>query len=234
MEYYKETNIADKKIAMLAILVYAILLTLLFLFYRISYNESLEKNPTELEMGVLLTMVDVGSQSAPAPKPSPVVKEYKAEEVVEPDIEDAVIKRKIPKIKPKKREVNKAALFGNSKKQTKKTDRMEYADNSSKHASTSKTTINTERDFSLAGRSLVGLLPKPRYTSSCEGRVVIDIQVDKSGKVIKATFHASSSTTNDSSLVAECITVAMLATFNADETANFMVGGTITYNFKIR
>ncbi len=88
--------------------------------------------------------------------------------------------------------------------------------------------------FSLNGRSIIGSLPRPQYTSDSEGRVVIDIRVNKSGEVTSATFRANSSTTNDTKLVQEAINAALKARFNVDPNANFIQAGTITYIFKVQ
>ena len=63
---------------------------------------------------------------------------------------------------------------------------------------------------------------------------MIDIQVDKNGKVIKASFQAISSTTNDGKLVSEAVNAALKAKFNRDDNANFIQIGTITYIFKVQ
>ncbi len=86
-------------------------------------------------------------------------------------------------------------------------------------------------DYSLAGRSLIGALPVPSYTSQSEGRVVIDILVDEKGKVTSASLRVANSTTNDSRLITAAREAAMRARFSSSDSFN--QSGTITYIFKM-
>ena len=51
---------------------------------------------------------------------------------------------------------------------------------------------------SLAGRSLVGALPRPEYGARDEGRVVVEITVDQQGRVTNAAYRSVGSTTQNS------------------------------------
>lgn len=87
--------------------------------------------------------------------------------------------------------------------------------------------------FSLAGRSIVGALPQPRYGPNKSGRVVIDIQVDATGKVVRAIPRGQGSTTNDSELISTAMEAAQKAVFNKIEGDGLQTG-TITYNFILK
>ncbi len=87
--------------------------------------------------------------------------------------------------------------------------------------------------FSLAGRSLVGSLPTPRYGPNKSGRVVVDITVDAEGRVIRAVPRGHGSTTNDSELVKAAMDAATEARFNVVE-GNRLQTGTVTYNFILK
>ncbi|MFA7446566.1 MAG: energy transducer TonB [Flavobacteriaceae bacterium] len=86
-------------------------------------------------------------------------------------------------------------------------------------------------NYTLAGRKAVAL-PKPQYNCNEEGTVVVDISVDRTGKVIVA--KAGRGTTN----MAKCLTdvaekAALQAKFDPSTTASEKQVGTITYNFKL-
>ncbi len=89
---------------------------------------------------------------------------------------------------------------------------------------------------SLAGRSLVGSLPRPDYPArNVEGRVIMEVYVNRQGRVERAVFRPNGSTTNDSRLVDAARRAALQARFNdVDETATALQIGTITYNFRMQ
>lgn len=87
--------------------------------------------------------------------------------------------------------------------------------------------------YSLSGRSLVGSLPEPVYNVQEEGIVVVQIEVDKNGRVISATPILRGSTTSDGELWRVAREAALKARFNADPTAAAKQVGTITYHFRL-
>ena len=87
--------------------------------------------------------------------------------------------------------------------------------------------------FQLAGRSLVGSLPKPSYSIQEEGIVVVKIKVDRNGYVVGAEYSLKGSTTQDSRLINAAIKAAKMAKFNKDPNAPAFVYGTITYHFEL-
>lgn len=87
--------------------------------------------------------------------------------------------------------------------------------------------------FSLAGRSCIGNLPTPIYGNNKSGRVLVDITVDATGKVIEAKPRMQGSTTDDSELIAAAVNAAKQARFNAVPSAGTQ-SGTITYSFIIK
>ena len=85
--------------------------------------------------------------------------------------------------------------------------------------------------FSMAGRSPVGKLPTPEYTENEEGRIVVEITVDKTGKVISSRVR--SSTVNSQVLrrnAEACARKSVWSNIASDINAT----GTITYNFKMK
>ncbi len=85
--------------------------------------------------------------------------------------------------------------------------------------------------YNLAGRSIVGTLPKPDYSDNSSGKVVIDVVVNERGEVTTATYRAHGSTTNSSVLVNAARMAALKTRFSSSD--NFQQGGTITYIFKM-
>lgn len=85
--------------------------------------------------------------------------------------------------------------------------------------------------YSLSGRSPIGSLPKPGYSIQEEGIVVVQIRVDKSGKVTQATPILKGSTTQNSTLWDLARKAALKAKFNTDSNAPIFQEGTITYHF---
>lgn len=87
-------------------------------------------------------------------------------------------------------------------------------------------------NFSLAGRSNV-TLPRPNYSSNDQGTVVIQIWVDRDGRVTRAEYQPKGSSTSNGYLVSQARAAALRARFNADPNAPDEQRGTITYIFKI-
>lgn len=85
--------------------------------------------------------------------------------------------------------------------------------------------------FSLAGRNYV-LLPKPDIKTQKEGKVVVEIKVDRAGNVISAIPGVKGSTTLESSLLNAAKRAALSSKFDSKGDAAFEQTGTITYIFK--
>ena len=86
-------------------------------------------------------------------------------------------------------------------------------------------------EWDLGGRSLVGKLPRPVYNVQEEGRVVITITVNPSGKVIRAQINKLTNTAS-SVLQSEALKAAKKAVFNNVDGVDNQTG-TITYYFKL-
>lgn len=100
-------------------------------------------------------------------------------------------------------------------------------------ATGSKTGTGGYGTFSLGGRSLgPGGLPLPAYNVQEEGRVVVNITVNPSGKVISTSINPQTNTVN-ASLRKAAEDAARKARFNEVDGLNNQ-SGTITYYFKLR
>lgn len=84
--------------------------------------------------------------------------------------------------------------------------------------------------YSLAGRSL-RTTPKIKDNSQEEGKVVVDIVVDKYGKVVKAIAGARGSTTSNSTLLNKAKEAALKTRFNAKPDAVSDQKGKMTFVF---
>lgn len=84
--------------------------------------------------------------------------------------------------------------------------------------------------FNLSGRSLLSS-PKINDNSQEEGKVVVDIIVDKYGKVIRATPGARGSTTTNANLEKKAKEAALNTKFNANPRAAEEQKGQMTFIF---
>ncbi|MFB6340341.1 hypothetical protein ACE1ET_01395 [Saccharicrinis sp. FJH62] len=87
--------------------------------------------------------------------------------------------------------------------------------------------------FELTGRSNVGSLPLPVYNIQEDGIVVVQIEVDRSGRVISATPILLGSTTQNAELWRVAKEAALKARFNDDPTAPIKQIGKIKYTFSL-
>ena len=89
-----------------------------------------------------------------------------------------------------------------------------------------------DKNYNLAGRNA---LSKPIEKPECneEGLVVVSIEVDNSGKVIKATPGVKGSTNTAKCLLDPAKAAALKTTWNADPNAPNKQRGTIIYRFSL-
>ncbi len=87
--------------------------------------------------------------------------------------------------------------------------------------------------YDLAGRG-VQRLPLPEYNYQGEGRVVVEVSVDRSGKVTHAVAGVKGSNTLDEYLLKVAKEAALKAQFDVKNDAPFIQKGTITYNFILK
>jgi colicin import membrane protein len=87
--------------------------------------------------------------------------------------------------------------------------------------------------YFLEGRKFQSL-PEPQYKYQEEGKVVVEVSVDRSGKVIQARPGMAGSTTLDDYLINVAKEAALKARFEAKSDAPVVQKGTITYNFKLK
>ena len=247
MGSYEENTKKDKRLALVAVAIYVIILVTAIFFVRISSDVIPKVDEEPLPEGILMSFgdPDSGQEEVLPQKESAVVEvpvndksevsvNENTELPVNDNAKDAVIEvPSVPNVVIPKKIVNTKALYSAKKYTTEQTEQV-----ATNHSGTKGSQLGSfdgsSTSVSLSGRSSIGSIPIPSYNSNKEGRVVIDIQVDKNGKVIKASFQAISSTTNDGKLVSEAVNAALKAKFNRDDKANFIQIGTITYIFKVQ
>jgi colicin import membrane protein len=87
--------------------------------------------------------------------------------------------------------------------------------------------------FSLSGRSAQSL-PKPSFPGNESGIVVVEVTVNKFGKVTEALPGVKGSNTINSDLLQAARKAALSASFNSDANAPAFQKGTITYHFVLQ
>lgn len=87
--------------------------------------------------------------------------------------------------------------------------------------------------FNIEGRTPFSL-PNPEYKSQSEGIVVVEVIVDKEGRVTQATPGQRGTTTTDSRLWEAAQTAAKQAKFDRKPDAPAFQKGTITYRFRLQ
>ncbi len=87
-------------------------------------------------------------------------------------------------------------------------------------------------NYRLGNRKAVSK-PKPTYDCNEEGRVVVSISVDKSGRVISARAGIKGTTNSASCLLQRAKEAALKTRFNSDSKAPTKQVGSIIYNFTL-
>ena len=86
--------------------------------------------------------------------------------------------------------------------------------------------------YSLEGRKTI-IKPSPEYKCNEEGKVVVQIVVDKSGSVLEAKTGVRGTTNMSKCLLDACKEAALKSKWQPDENAPEKQTGTIVYNFRI-
>jgi outer membrane biosynthesis protein TonB len=87
--------------------------------------------------------------------------------------------------------------------------------------------------YNLSGRSMV-IIRKPEFTIQKEGIVVVEITVDKTGKVVAAKPGVKGSTIVDNTLYSAARKAALESRFNLKDDAPDLQVGNLTYHFKLQ
>lgn len=198
--------------------------------------------------------VDQQSASQPSSAPQPTEPQLTSDDEEAPEIAQQQKPTKVqqsqtqqPTTKPAEqsepapqRQVNKRALFsGRTQGSTSPSEgTSEGAGNQGEQGGSPEGSHEgmgqgSSGSFDLAGRGLIGTLPGADYPSNYSGKVVVEIEVDREGRVTKARYREKGSTTNAGVLRKAAEDAARKARFTPSETNDIQVG-TITYVFKLK
>lgn len=177
---------------------------------------------------------------------APAVKEKGKKEETEEIKKETETETKEEKTEEKKeeREVNEQALFpGRDKEKEESTSEGITKEEGNQGSITGSTESDNYSDLNSSGNegvdySLDGrnpeLLPKPEYNYQIEGKVVVEITVDKYGNVTDANPGFKGSTTLEESLLKAAKNAALKAKFDRKPDAPAYQKGTITYYFRLQ
>lgn len=168
---------------------------------------------------------------------APVVKGTKLNEGKEAAVGD---KGDVEVPEPKReKEINRRALFSAANNNRKDTLTPQTAEKVSDALNAGHALGNTrsgatdgQPSAKLEGRSVMGSLPLPVDNIKAEGRVVVDIWVDREGNVTRATV--GSHTISDYVLLQDAVKAAKKAKFNTSSSAPDLQYGTITYKYSLK
>lgn len=228
MNYYQDDTQQSRRWAWGALLIYGVLVLLMLFLVKIDLGASVSKEAIVVE---LLTEPELKPEPVvPPPAPAPV-----AHAEVDAQEQTAEAKGEAEET----RTVNQRALFRQSAGGVDEPENVgnpQAAEAEEESASGSGRGLAPEGsdqlDRGLQGRGLVGALPKPRYTGSAEGKVVIRVTVDRTGRVTAATYEPKGSTISNDDLIREATQAALKARFT--ESQSYIQGGTITYIFTLK
>ncbi|RYJ41879.1 energy transducer TonB [Flavobacterium beibuense] len=201
-------------------------------------------------------------QSAPQPQQSVPESNPVTEEVVTQDVDDAPVindtkpKKETPKPTEKPKETPKPptpsksttdalnSLINGPKSEGKATqgqgDSNQAGDQGKIDGSLQggygnggKGTVGTGNgNYQLGGRNAIAK-PQPKYLCNEQGKVVVEISVDRSGRVISAKPGARGTTNNAACLLEQAKIAAMNTTWEPDSDAPDKQIGKIIYNFTL-
>jgi outer membrane biosynthesis protein TonB len=179
---------------------------------------------------------------------APAVKKPAVKKPVKPAVKPVtkpVVKATTPVV-PKEPTVNKKALYtskstagksttgsGSSEGIYKGTGNMGSPTGSTESDNYSQGLGGNGIGFDLTGRSPVHL-PKPAFNVQKDGIIVVEITVDRSGRVISAQPGVKGSTLVDNTLYASAKKAALESKFNVKNDAPELQIGKITYHFKLQ
>ena len=93
--------------------------------------------------------------------------------------------------------------------------------------------VGGDGNYRLAGRRAL-TKPKPEYTGSDQGRVVVRVQVDREGNVISAKYSLQGTEVTDPQLIRNAEEAARRTKWQAKPSAEPVQEGVIIYEFSVR
>lgn len=222
MNYYKDNPHSSRRWAWSAVLLYAAVLATACLTLRVGPPDPAPADPILVELIPLPAEQPTARPESSGHREAATQEQQAPAGQAEPD-----------------RTVNPRALFRQSQNEADATqaggdDRLPQGKKEQRKGTQRGLTPagSDQLDRGLQGRGLVGDLPKPRYATNLEGRVVIRVQVDASGAVTAASYEPQGSTISHPDLIREAREAALKARFTPGE--QHLQGGTITYIFTLK
>ncbi len=248
--YYKQDDNSSRRCGIIAMLLYFVGVVCLLLFVNFGFeSEESADGGILINFGVSDTgsgVRDLAATDVVAPSP-PTPPKFE-EELLTDESSDVEIPTSTPTPPPTPEEVveqpqtvNQRALFPGRTESSNSTSQGDSSTPQKGNQGDISGTPDgasggtgqglTGDSYNLAGRSLVGALPKPDYNDNSSGKVIIEVVVNEDGRVTSAAYRAQGSTTNSSTLITAAREAALRARFSQSDAA--MQSGTITYVFKM-
>lgn len=229
MYYYDPNDRKPRRWALLALLLYVVLLTSSFAFVSFDFREIAEKADTiEIEF--------VEPQPEPEPPKPPVVATTEPRVHEQPAPEERIAQ--VDGADEQTRTPNPRALFPTNRGGVDEPDNTgnprakEGEDSASGNGPGLDVDGLFELDRGLQGRGLVGNMPKPVHPGNQVGTVVVRVTVGPKGDVQSAVFEPKGSTISDPRYIDAARNAALKARFAEKEA--LVQGGTITYKFNLK
>jgi TonB family protein len=236
-------------------------LVFLLLTFFLLYFGLVRTIPVEKEEGLFVNFGTIESSSGffepetkEVPNPTEVTEtppEAKTEELIVQDMEPSInltekkkesVKKKVEteqQLKASEIKMRTASVFSKSFNQAKNQGTTENGAGNQGVETGSPSVDNTigggqgYGNFSLDGRSSLGALPRPSYTTQEDGVVVVKIIVSPKGNVVSSAISLQGTTTDNQTLRSAALTAAKQARFN-EITVSQNQTGTITYHFRLK
>lgn len=197
-------------------------------------------NPKENKPVLTQNFENAPSVNSPAKQKKKIIEKKKAK--TEPLVEKKDKKDEMPKIDLPK--VNKQALYRGRNTGTNYTGSEGVAGGLGNQGSLDGSVNATDHSLTgggigngpsaiLAGRNSISL-PAPNNDFQKEGKVIVEIKVDRQGNVVSAVPGFKGSTTLDSYLCSVAKKAALASKFDVNEKAPIQQVGTITYIFRLK
>lgn len=227
MDYYNPNDRSSRRWAVVAAVLYALVLGVSFAF--VSFDFKFE----ERKIGDTI-FVDFTEPPLPVPEPpQQTPTEPRMHDLAAPQEQAAQVAGKDETTQTP----NPHALFKMNKGGADEPDNAgnPHAPEGADKASGKGTGLSTDGldqlDRGLQGRGLSGALPKPAYPGNASGKIVVRVTVSSTGDVTSAAYEPKGSTAGDLALIEAALAAARKAKFT--ESRAPVQGGTITYIFNL-
>ena len=231
MQYYEQNDKRGRRWGILFVMLYlAACVGIMFITHTIALPQP--------EAYILVELREVEAQESAASASSASAETEATSEIIETVVPNPIMtteEETYPEIAEPPvptRKVNQQALFRRPTTENASTSQSTSTGGGSSQGTHDGSGVGG--DYSLDGRGLGGngSLPKPTYHQNEEGKIVINIIVDRQGNVIFADYQPINSTIPRGTLSDAAVAAAKKTKFVVDENAPERQFGTIIYTFK--